>query len=121
MTIKHTIRREATKPAAHRMRESQSGRPVVEIPRPEQLFIRSPLDEDVRREAPVRRVEGFFKGGGAAMLQMLFDLTHNEPVELQFGDKIIRMELLDAPIDTPEQPPDTTPGPIRPPGAGNGR
>ena len=109
MTIKHIIRREATKPQTHRFTERMQGRPDVTIPTPDAIRLRTALPERTRESVHARRAENFLRGGGGAMLQLLMDLYDGQPVDLQFGDKIIHFEVR----DTVDEPPEEAPAPPR--------
>lgn len=95
MTIKHTIRREATKPQTHRFTERTQGRPDVTIPTPDKIRLRTELPERLRESVQRRRAEGFLRGSGGAALQLLIELYDGQPIDIQFGDKIIHLEVHD--------------------------
>jgi hypothetical protein len=61
--------------------------------------MRTPINPANDQHSVVKRVESMFRGGHALAIQLLFDMTNGGPVEIQFGDKVIHLEMRDDTAD----------------------
>lgn len=97
MTIKYTIThtptlRRGSTDAQSELRNMRSRREA--LPPPNTIHARVPLPDTPQQRNIHRRVSGALKGGVGVALLQLIELADTLPVEIEFGDNILRIDMI---------------------------